>query len=127
MNAIDFIKARLAEWTLRFPGIHLKYAYDDMIEFHIVEVSPEQIRNEDENYLKAENELWNDMTEKYPSEDIQITKPSEINDMSNILYDNQAQEENIRLQPTLYLNVSYDSTDTYPPLFYIDSQEFLAA
>ena len=44
MTAQEFIKKTLKEWVSRFNGIKLRYAYDAVTEYHIVEVKPEEIR-----------------------------------------------------------------------------------
>lgn len=128
-TAEEFIIKRLQEWTKKFKGIQLKYAYDRMIEFHIVEVGPEEIRNANEDYLKAETELWCDMADRYPDEDIQISKHLGINDMTNILYDNKSWSADvIECSPLWEQDVCFDIKYDYSVApVYGGSQELMAA
>ena len=50
MNATDFIISKLKSISSKIPGIGIKYAYDRPTDFHIVEISPESIRLNDEEY-----------------------------------------------------------------------------
>ena len=54
MNATDFIISKLKSISSKIPGIGIKYAYDRPTDFHIVEISPESIRLNDEEYLEME-------------------------------------------------------------------------
>ncbi len=40
MTPAEYLKNKLADLAARFPSITVKYAYDSMIGFHIVELSP---------------------------------------------------------------------------------------
>jgi hypothetical protein len=86
MSEIEFIKKTLKEWCERFVGIHVRYAYDAVSEYHIIEVDPESIRRGNDEYKEAELSLWTAFMELYPNADLLITKPSEANDMSNCLF-----------------------------------------
>ncbi len=55
--------------------IKIRYAYDKVTNFHIVEVSPETIRRGNDAYMDWEYSV------------ILISEPDECNDMSNIEYD----------------------------------------
>ena len=87
MTAQEFLKKALNEWVTLFEGIKLKYAYDAVTEYHIVEVKPEEIRRGSVDYKKAEMKLWLDFMEQYPDECLLICAPSEANDMTNILFE----------------------------------------
>lgn len=99
MTAQDFLKKVLRKWNELFEGINLKYAYDAVTEYHIVEVSPEEIRRGSAEYKKTEMRLWMEFMDQYPSESLLICAPSDANDMSNLLFTNDfvgdfyAQEE----------------------------------
>jgi predicted PolB exonuclease-like 3'-5' exonuclease len=87
MKSQEFLKEVLKDWEKRFASIKLKYAYDALVEYHIIEVSPEEIRRGNADYKKAEIKLWNDFISHYPSEDLLICAPSQANDMSNVLFE----------------------------------------
>ena len=81
--------SELKKWETMFPGIILSYAYDKGTNFHIVEVAPETIRRGNEEYKKAELNFWMKCFSEFPCDNILISEPSEISDMSNILYTNK--------------------------------------
>lgn len=87
MTAQEFLKETLKKLKSLFKEIELKYAYDTMMEYHIIEVSPEEIRCGDMDYKKMEMQLWMDFMEQYPDECLLICAPSEANDMSNVLFE----------------------------------------
>lgn len=89
MTAQEFLMNTLKEWESLFEGINLKYAYDAVTEYHIVEVKPEDIRRGSSDYKKAEMQLWMDFMENYPDECLLICAPSDANDMTNLLYETQ--------------------------------------
>lgn len=53
MDAVkDFIIERLKKLSNMFKGISIKYAFDSITEFHIIEISPENIRRRDDEYIR---------------------------------------------------------------------------
>src|SRR5688572_26160899 len=40
MTSLEFIKKELQGLAEKFPNIHIKYGFDEIIETHIVEMSP---------------------------------------------------------------------------------------
>ena len=87
MTAQEFLKKTLKKWKSLFEGIKLKYAYDAVTEYHIVEVTPEEIRRGNADYKKMEMQLWMDFMEQYPDEYLLICAPSDANDMTNVLFE----------------------------------------
>lgn len=87
MTAQEFLKETLKKWKSLFKGIELKYAYDAVTEYHIVEVKPEGIRRGNTEYKKMEMQLWMDFMEQYPDECLLICAPSDANDMTNVLFE----------------------------------------
>ena len=87
MTAQEFLKETLKKWKSLFKGIELKYAYDAVTEYHIVEVKPEVIRRGNADYKKMEMQLWMDFMEQYPDECLLICAPSDANDMTNVLFE----------------------------------------
>lgn len=86
MTAQEYIINTLKEWLSRFEGIRFNYAYDAVTEYHIVEVEPENMRRGSKEYKTAEVQLWLSFMELYPDANLLITKPSDANDMTNIVY-----------------------------------------
>ena len=83
----NFLKETLKELEKLFIGINLKYAYDTLTEYHIVEVKLEEIRRGNTDYKKAEIQLWIGFREQFPNEDLLICAPSDANDMTNVLFE----------------------------------------
>lgn len=89
MTAQEFLTKTLKEWTDRFEGIKIRYAYDAVTEYHIVEVEPENVRRGNVDYKQAEMDLWISFMDLYPEENLLITAPSDINEMSNEIYNSE--------------------------------------
>ena len=87
-----YITSVVSKWVLMFSDIErVRYAYDAMSDFHIVEVSPEKVRTENEEFASEELALWDDFMDRFPDADLLICGPSDVNDMSNIIYDSTAE------------------------------------
>jgi hypothetical protein len=70
----------------KFPTVRLRYAYDKALDFHIVEISPSEI-HEDNEFAELERTFRKEFRKNFPFEDILITSPKSINDTSNIIYE----------------------------------------
>ena len=98
----DFLIKRLNEWCQQFDGIHIRYAYDENTEYHIVEVEPESIRRGNKQYKEAELALWLAFMEKFPESDLLICEPSDANQMSNCLFDNKLEQTGAQMGETIW-------------------------
>lgn len=87
MNAIEFLKSQLSEISDKIPEIGLRYAYDKITSFHIIEVYPEDIRRSNTSYIELEHDLWINFQKSYPNEDLLISEVDNINDMSNLIFE----------------------------------------
>lgn len=87
MNAMDFIISGLRELSSKFNGISIKYAFDNTLNYHIIEISPESIRRGDEQYIEWEADMWNSFFTKFPNDDLLISEPCASNDMRNLLFE----------------------------------------
>ena len=87
MNASDFILSRLDLVAKRIPSVGLRYAYDSVTSFHIIEVYPESVRRGCDEYTEMEYDLWIDFHKQYPEEDLLISEVDSTNDMSRLLYE----------------------------------------
>jgi len=92
MSTKDFIVGKLQDIADKFKGILLKYAFEEITGFHIIEVAPEETRRGDSDYMKMESELWAEFHENYPNEDLLISEVCDDNDMSNIIYQTKEKE-----------------------------------
>lgn len=113
MIAQEFIKNILKAWETLFEGIKIKYAYDAVTEYHIVEVKPEEIRRGSVEYKKAEMQLWIDFMEKYPDECLLICAPSDANDMTNVLFETKSTWTIIMQEDVFSDSFSYTQDDYY--------------
>ena len=72
---------------LGYPKLHIVYAYDKLTNFHIVEISPENIRRANNLYMDWEYNTIKEFTTLFPNSDILISDIDKCNDMSNIIYE----------------------------------------
>lgn len=86
MKSEKYIIDKIKEIHSEIDGIKLTYAYDKVSNFHIVEVSPENIRRGSDQYIKMESDFWCDFFERFPNENLLISEEDEDNDMSNIIF-----------------------------------------
>jgi hypothetical protein len=93
MTPTEYIKNQLVLWNVEFVGIHIRYAYDVEANFHIVEIDPEAIRRGNAEYKKQELDFWMKFMTEYPEENLLISEPSDINDMSNLIYSNESDKQ----------------------------------
>lgn len=113
MTAQEFLKKTLKEWKSLFEGIKLKYAYDAVTEYHIVEVKPEEIRRGSSDYKKIEMHLWVDFMEQYPDECLLICAPSDANDMTNVLFETRPTWTNFPQKKVFSDSFDYAQYDSY--------------
>lgn len=88
MTSSQYIKNQLELWDQKFEGIHIRYAFDVETNFHMVEIDPEKIRRGNAEYKQQELDFWMNFLKLYPEENLLISEPSDINDMSNVIYSN---------------------------------------
>lgn len=69
-----------------FPDIRVRYAFEDKTHYHVVEIEPEETFTSIE-FTSNLLSFWEDFTEKYPTEDIVISEPTVLNDMSNLIFE----------------------------------------
>ena len=78
MTAKEYILQQVDKLTTMFDGIELRYAYDQMSNFHIIEVTPESIRRGNEDFVNQEYEIDKEFSELFPDEDLLITEPNAL-------------------------------------------------
>lgn len=70
MEAKNFIYQELNEFIKLFPKTRIRYEYDDSAFVHIVEVSPKEVYNSDNDYIQWEDNFWKQFVSKFPAENI---------------------------------------------------------
>lgn len=88
MNEMNFVKSRLEDWSVKYPNIHLTYAYEQSTEYHIVVVEQIEAIKSNKEFRKEVRALHKEFDERFPDADIMISEPSDSYDMSNVVYDN---------------------------------------
>ncbi|MDR0989554.1 MAG: hypothetical protein LBM06_08905 [Prevotellaceae bacterium] len=93
-SAANFIISRLKEMANEVENIRIRYSYDDIAGFHVIEVAPSSIRYDAHPYIEMEAALWKDFAKNYPNEEISIDEFDDLNDVNEMLYKNtQSLEE----------------------------------
>ena len=87
MDVNEYIVKKLKSIATNFKGITLKYAFDAITDYHIIEVSPESIRRGCVDYMEQENDLWVEFFTLFPNKDILISEICKSNDMTAVIYD----------------------------------------
>lgn len=90
MNYKEFIIERISLIVKQVNDIHIRYAYDNITDYNIIEVSPESTRRGNESYVELEADFWSDFYKSFPNENILISEADEFNDMSNIIFEVQS-------------------------------------
>lgn len=109
MNAKDTIIDWINGIFTVFDGINLIYAYDKMLETHLVEVTPAEIE-ESEDFAKKALEFEHKFFLLFPEEDLLISEPRPFKNMENIIY--TITSPNFQSLPTA-LNQKNDETESY--------------
>lgn len=86
MSAKDYIIDTLKHWERMFPGIILKYAYEDYSSYHVITVEPHDLYANNEIYAEEELKFWNDFYDNFPNEDMLVSEPNCCLEMKNLLY-----------------------------------------
>lgn len=87
MNAIEYIKSSLSSIAARIPEIGLRYAFDPVTSFHIIEVYPESIRRGNEQYMELEYQVWKEFHALFPNENLLISEIDSTNNMNHLIFE----------------------------------------
>lgn len=85
MNSEQRINKWISELINIFPNINISYAFDDIIESHIIEVSPEYIETSSD-YSDLYLDFLDSFSVDFPNEMILISTPSKYHNMSNLKF-----------------------------------------
>lgn len=111
MKESSFIKQTINNWNNEFPYLHIRYAYEENVNYHIIEVSPENDLNSNQAFRKRVFDFWNAFSERFPMSDLIVSEPDDTYNMTNILYDNKVD----------YMLSVKDFKETIDYIFYADS------
>lgn len=87
MNEIDFLISNLKEWNKKFPELHIKYAYEHSTEFHIVEVEPSVMLNENKEFRMMAHRTWRNFAKLFPFAELLIDSKADVHTMTDVKYD----------------------------------------
>jgi hypothetical protein len=85
MNSREYIIKRMRKMAASLDNALLAYAYEKTSGFHIIEVSRETVNTVNNTYEELEATIWKEFYELFPNEDLLISEPDSIHDMSNII------------------------------------------
>lgn len=86
MKPIDFIVKELEKSHKNFPNCNIKYEFDDLINVHIVEVSPLSFY-ENEEYMEYELDLVESFSEHFPFEELIFVSEDSLNRVVNASFE----------------------------------------
>ena len=70
MSAIEFIKLKLKKLSGKFQDARFRYQYDETTGDHLIEVTPNDIFSNSEEYAFAESEIIKEFVKIYQSESV---------------------------------------------------------
>jgi hypothetical protein len=68
--AIAYIQQRLREWLDLFPGLRIRYYFEQCSDVHFVALDPTSFPMDDDSFLDAQLALIYDLIETYPEHGI---------------------------------------------------------
>lgn len=61
-----YIQQRLKEWLNLFPGLQMRYYYEQCSDVHFVKLDPSSYPMDDERFLEAQLSLFDDLIDIFP-------------------------------------------------------------
>lgn len=123
-NPVEYIKKELDGFTSMFPNASIRYAFESVSHYHIVEIEPHEELKKDSDFLDWAMRFWREFEEEFTAENLLISERDEVlNDMSNLLYEHSS---NKRLNVSAIANFNIESLQIHFDCNIFDSQ-FLAA
>jgi hypothetical protein len=86
MKPKDYIIKMMGEMAVNLDNALFTYAYEEMSRFHIIEVSRRPDNTRGEAYYELEARIWREFYELFPNEDLLISEPDSMHDMSNLIH-----------------------------------------
>lgn len=123
-NPVEYIKKELERFTSMFPNASIRYAFESVSDYHVVEIEPYEELKMDSNFLDWAMKFWREFEEEFASENLLISERDEmLNDMSNLLYEHSS---NRRLNVSAIEKFNIESLQVHFDCNIFDSQ-YLAA
>lgn len=86
MQTIEqYIKSKLGELKKVLIQLSYRYAYDSKTDFHIVEIEPYSIIEDNDIVFDILDEMQTEVYDTYPECNLVYSEESSCNDMSNLL------------------------------------------
>lgn len=114
MKAIQFIINTLKQWEVLFPGIIVKYSYEEMLSYHIITVEPGSIYLGNQKYVEEESRFWDEFHERFPEDELVISEPNCCLEMTNQLFPEISVAE---IEETVGTNKWFEADDSYLATF----------
>lgn len=123
-NPAEYIKKELDRFASMFPNASIRYAFESVSCYHVVEIEPYDELKKDSNFSDWAMRFWREFEEEFTAENLLISEKDEVlNDMSNLLYEHSSDRQ---LNVSAIENFTIESLQINFDCNIFDSQ-FLAA
>lgn len=78
MTSKEYIKEKLQDLCNNFRNIKVRYEYRNLGNAHIVEVTPQEIYDTDEKYMRFEYEFEEEFERRFPHEEIMFVSENSL-------------------------------------------------
>lgn len=103
MKIKDFIQQKLNEILERIPGISYRYAYEENIDSHVLELTPFDLLKSKNEYMELICKIDSEFYDLYPDIDVVFTEQDDFYEMSPIIYEKKGQETSYAMKlPVLF-------------------------
>lgn len=89
----EYIVDELKQKSDMLAGFNIRYAFDNRLKAHIIQISPRDKFREDEQLLDWEFDFMERFEDLYNGEDLILSEPFSFHDMSSVLYENECKIE----------------------------------
>lgn len=89
MNEIDFLISNVKEWSKVFPDLHIKYAYEHSTEFHIIEVEPASVLENNLEFRRMAHRTWRNFAKLFPNKELLIDSQADVHTMTDVKFDSE--------------------------------------
>ena len=78
-EAVDYVINRLFELSSKFSDIGIRYEFDNTDNYHLIEITPLELFENDENYLNAEIALEEEFRSRFTGQNILFVSTESLN------------------------------------------------
>lgn len=89
MNEIEFLISNVKEWSKVFPWLHIKYAYEHSTEFHIIEVEPASVLENNQEFRRMAHRTWRNFAKLFPNKELLIDSQADVHTMTDVKFDSE--------------------------------------